>query len=549
MLARRRFAVGATLLVAAGGRRGRGALVQPAAGPLDAVPALVTAAGRARCPGLPGPRWRITRAEARRRPTPRPRAAASCSAPASSLVSPSCSPAPGSAIVRTRNKISDIVLPKAAPAAPGAGGRPRGEVRRHQLVRHPARGLLPGRHQPDRPRRRRRLLDAHHRRRRRRRRSRFTFDELTRMDVVEHDITLTCVSNEVGGNLVGAARWLGVPLQGRARPGRRRQHKADQILSTAVDGFTISTPLEVALDGRNSMLAFGMNGEPLPREHGFPVRLVTPGLYGFVGSTKWLEKLTLTTYDAARGLLDQAQVGHRRTDQALQPGRHPPAPVHHRRRPDRHRRCRLGPARRRGQGRGPARRRRLAGGQARPERAAWSTGASGTCPGRPTSGSHQIAVRATNRTGETQTTDRATPFPDGSSGVQEVVVTVALKSFRDPHQSARPPAPNPLVQRTEAPLRHRTTKGITMKARPSSAPASRPSRSPCRWAWLPAVPTTPGELLELGPQGGDHDREQPAQPRAASSAPAARPSRRRVTAPSRACPPLRSPRPPAPTRC
>ena len=125
----------------------------------------------------------------------------------------------------------------------------------------------------------------------------FTFDELTKMNVVEHDITLTCVSNEVGGKLVGSARWLGVPLRDvldRAGIG----DKADQLLSTAVDGFTISTPLEVALDGRNSILAFGMNGEPLPRQHGFPVRLITPGIYGFVGATKWLEKLTLTTYDA-----------------------------------------------------------------------------------------------------------------------------------------------------------------------------------------------------------------------------------------------------------
>ena len=109
------------------------------------------------------------------------------------------------------------------------------------------------------------------------------------MDVVERDITLACVSNEVGGNLVGAARWLGVPLRDVLDRAGIGDTKADQILSTAVDGFTISTPLQVALDGRNALVAFGMNGEPLPREHGFPVRLVTPGLYGYVGSTKWLE--------------------------------------------------------------------------------------------------------------------------------------------------------------------------------------------------------------------------------------------------------------------
>lgn len=122
-----------------------------------------------------------------------------------------------------------------------------------------------------------------------------TWEELLDMPMVERDITMTCVSNDVGGKYVGAARWLGVPLQDildRAGVGDR----ADQLLSTAVDGFTISTPLEVATDGRDALVVVGMNGEPLPREHGFPVRLVIPGIYGYVGSTKWLTKLTLTTY-------------------------------------------------------------------------------------------------------------------------------------------------------------------------------------------------------------------------------------------------------------
>lgn len=121
------------------------------------------------------------------------------------------------------------------------------------------------------------------------------FDELLEMDMVERDITMTCVSNGVGGEYVGSARWLGVPLVDlldRAGVGSG----ADQILSTAVDGFTISTPLDVATDGRDALVVVGMNGEPLPREHGFPVRLVIPGIYGYVGSTKWLTKLTLTTY-------------------------------------------------------------------------------------------------------------------------------------------------------------------------------------------------------------------------------------------------------------
>ncbi|MDT9592838.1 molybdopterin-dependent oxidoreductase [Nocardioides zeae] len=122
-----------------------------------------------------------------------------------------------------------------------------------------------------------------------------TFDELLEMDMVERDITMTCVSNDVGGQYVGAARWLGVPLTDildRAGVGDR----ADQLLSTAVDGFTISTPLDVATDGRDALVVVGMNGEPLPRDHGFPVRMIIPGIYGYVGSTKWLTKLTLTTY-------------------------------------------------------------------------------------------------------------------------------------------------------------------------------------------------------------------------------------------------------------
>jgi DMSO/TMAO reductase YedYZ molybdopterin-dependent catalytic subunit len=103
----------------------------------------------------------------------------------------------------------------------------------------------------------------------------YSFDDLLGMDLVERDITLTCVSNQVGGPYVGAARWIGVPLN-RLLDEAGVGSGADQILSTATDGFTISTPLDVALDGRDTMVAIGMNGEALPSEHGFPARLVTP---------------------------------------------------------------------------------------------------------------------------------------------------------------------------------------------------------------------------------------------------------------------------------
>lgn len=121
------------------------------------------------------------------------------------------------------------------------------------------------------------------------------FEELMTMPMVERDITLTCVSNSVGGQYVGAARWLGVPLLDildRAGIGS----DADQMVATDFDGMTIGTPLDLLRDGREPLLCVGMNGEPLPREHGFPVRVVVPGLYGFISATKWVTRLTMTSY-------------------------------------------------------------------------------------------------------------------------------------------------------------------------------------------------------------------------------------------------------------
>ena len=116
------------------------------------------------------------------------------------------------------------------------------------------------------------------------------------MDLIERDITLTCVSNDIGGRYVGSARWLGVPLTDLLDRAGIANTKADQILSTDVDGMTISTPFDLATDGRDAMIAIGMNGEALPREHGFPARMVVPGLYGFISATKWITRITLTTY-------------------------------------------------------------------------------------------------------------------------------------------------------------------------------------------------------------------------------------------------------------
>jgi DMSO/TMAO reductase YedYZ molybdopterin-dependent catalytic subunit len=121
-----------------------------------------------------------------------------------------------------------------------------------------------------------------------------TYAELLDMPMVERDVTIMCVSNPIGGDLIGTARWLGTPLlplleRAGIEPG------ADQLFSTSVDGWTCSTPLD-GLAEREPLLAIGMNGEPLPIEHGFPVRMIIPGLYGFISATKWVTRISATTY-------------------------------------------------------------------------------------------------------------------------------------------------------------------------------------------------------------------------------------------------------------
>jgi DMSO/TMAO reductase YedYZ molybdopterin-dependent catalytic subunit len=126
-----------------------------------------------------------------------------------------------------------------------------------------------------------------------------TWEELIALPLEESHTTLMCVSNPVGGGLVGSALWLGYPIRellARARP----TSDADMVLSHSSDGFTASSPLEALTDDRNAILAIGMNGEPLPLEHGFPVRMVVPGLYGYVSATKWVVELQVTRFDQAR---------------------------------------------------------------------------------------------------------------------------------------------------------------------------------------------------------------------------------------------------------
>ena len=124
-----------------------------------------------------------------------------------------------------------------------------------------------------------------------------TFDELIQQPMIEHDVTLTCVSEAVGGNYIGNARWQGILLADVLRRAGI-QSGADQIVMRDVQGMTIGVATDPVMDGRKSLLAVGMNGQLLPPEHGYPVRVVVPGLYGYVSATKWVVDMELTTFGA-----------------------------------------------------------------------------------------------------------------------------------------------------------------------------------------------------------------------------------------------------------
>jgi len=250
-----------------------------------------------------------------------------------------------------------------------------------------------------------------------------TFDELAAMPLIERNITMTCVSNEVGGGYIGAATWLGVRLTDildRAGVGT----SSDQLLSTAVDGFTISTPLAVARDGRDAMVAIGMNGQALTDVHGFPARLITPGIYGFVGATKWLTRLTLTTYAAQQAYWTKREWV---TDAPIKTSARidTPAPL-----------TTISPGRTAIGGVAWAQHRGVGRVEVRIDGGAWQPTMLGPdagvdywrqwyLPWEATSGQHTVAVRAVDLTGAVQIEKRATPFPGGSSGIQEVVVLVS----------------------------------------------------------------------------------------------------------------------------
>jgi DMSO/TMAO reductase YedYZ molybdopterin-dependent catalytic subunit len=124
-----------------------------------------------------------------------------------------------------------------------------------------------------------------------------TFDQLSQLPMTEHDVTLTCVSEAVGGGYIGNARWQGTLLAPLLRKAGI-QAGADQIVMRDVNNMTIGVATDPVMDGRESLLAVGMNGQPLPAAHGYPVRVVVPGLYGYVSATKWVVDMELTTFGA-----------------------------------------------------------------------------------------------------------------------------------------------------------------------------------------------------------------------------------------------------------
>ena len=248
------------------------------------------------------------------------------------------------------------------------------------------------------------------------------YDELLAMPMVEKDITMTCVSNTVGGQYVGAARWLGVPVRELLERAGVRDG-VDQIFSSSTDGMTISTPIQALMDDRDALVAVGMNGEPLPAVHGFPARLVTPGLYGFVGATKWLNRMTATTYDQDRAYWTER-------DWAID------APIYTQSRIDTPKPFATAPA---GEvtigGVAWAQQRGVAKVEVQVDDGDWMEAELGpdanidywrqwfvrwdATPGR-----HTLRVRATDETGETQTDERQDPFPMGATGWHSVVMTV-----------------------------------------------------------------------------------------------------------------------------
>jgi DMSO/TMAO reductase YedYZ molybdopterin-dependent catalytic subunit len=249
------------------------------------------------------------------------------------------------------------------------------------------------------------------------------FAELLKRPLMEADVTLTCVSNDVGGPYVGNARWLGARLADVLREAGIRSG-ADMLLSTSSDGFTCGTPVDIVMDGRDAMLAIAMNGEVLPVSHGFPVRQVVPGLYGYVSATKWITDIKVTRYDqdeaywtprgwAPKGpIKTESRIDLPSGGSTIRAGRTAIAGV------------------------AWAQHRGIDAVEVRVDKGPWQQARLAAVPGPDTwrqwvldnwdatPGKHTIEVRATDTTGQTQTAEYAPPAPDGASGWHSILVVV-----------------------------------------------------------------------------------------------------------------------------
>lgn len=250
-----------------------------------------------------------------------------------------------------------------------------------------------------------------------------SYAELMAMPQIEADVTLACVSNFVGGYLVGNARWQGVPLR-RLLERAGLQAGATQVVGRSVDYFTTGFPSHLAFDVADAMVVVGMNGEPLPVVHGFPARLLVPGLYGYISATKWLSEIELTGWNdfdaywiprhwSKRGpIKTQSRIDVPVAGSAIKPGRRTIAGV------------------------AWAPTRGIARVEVRIDRGPWretklaaaindDTWRQWFLPWDATPGRHTIEVRATDGTGEIQTAQVTQPQPNGASGHHTITVTVA----------------------------------------------------------------------------------------------------------------------------
>lgn len=252
----------------------------------------------------------------------------------------------------------------------------------------------------------------------------YSFDALAHFDVVETVTTLTCVSNPVGGDLISTGVWTGYRVADLLAAAGVHPD-ADMVLSTSIDGFTAGTPVETFTDGRDALLAVGLNGQPLPIEHGYPARLVVPGLYGYVSATKWVVEMELTRFDRAQAYWTRQ-------------GWAPRAPIKTESRidvPKGGQRVPMGPVVFGGVA--WAQNRGVRAVEVRIDDGVWQPAAQGASYSNQTwrlwsfpwqaksPGTHTITVRATDNTGAVQTADRVGTVPDGATGWHTVEFTVA----------------------------------------------------------------------------------------------------------------------------